>query len=111
MDGPLFNVLLDSLEGADSIVRLTSAQNRKHVQKSERRTHHFRISAVDDDSSAVGGGGHLAGGARARGGARRGEAGPGECVQGERVNVVVIDKVSAGSRKTERDIFIDLNVS
>lgn len=75
-----------------------------------RGTHHFGIAAVDDDPGAVGGGGHLAGGARNRGGAGRGKAGPSERVQGERVNIVVVDKVSAGSRRKEEITFIDRNV-
>lgn len=57
-------------------------------------THHFGVSPVDDDTHAVRRGGHLTSRTWAGSRAGRGEARPGEGVQGEGVDIVVIYKVS-----------------
>lgn len=79
---------------------------RKHTHsirlQTHTHTHHFRVSPIDDDTRAVGNGGHLTGGARQWGGAWRREAWPGESVQRERVDIVVVDKIpERGGEKRE----------
>lgn len=61
----------------------------------ETHTHHFRVSSIDDDPCAIGRGHHLTGRAWRGGGSSWAKAWPGEGIQGEWVDVVVVDKISA----------------
>lgn len=58
-------------------------------------TYQFRVSSIDDDTGAIKCWGHLTGGARRGGNARHREAWPRKSVQGKRIDITVVDKISA----------------
>lgn len=58
--------------------------------------HHFRVSSIDNDTHAIRRGGHLTGWAWGGSRAWWSEAGPGEGVQGEGIDIIVVDKIPEG---------------
>ena len=74
MDGPLLHILLHSLykEVTQLLLRFHVLKSSIHMgdahahthTHTHTHTHHFRVSSIDDDTCAVGRGGHLTGGAR-----------------------------------------------
>lgn len=92
VDGALLHVLLHSLN------KSTVRRHRSKISTPDglrQSTNHFRVSSIDDDACAIRCGSHLTGRTWARGGAWWGEARPGERVQREGVDVIVVDKIPA----------------